>query len=152
MKLLITLFIASSLATMADVVASIKQTVLDPESPHHHAAYKNLAYISDTYGPRMWGSENMAVALEYLKTEVEKMGFDKVTMDPLEDIQTWERGAESLTLFEPRAVPQPLNMIGLGLSQPGDVKAEVVVVKNFDELDKLGDKVKGMRIWLILCR
>jgi len=29
-------------------------------------------------------------------------------------------------------------MIGLGLGAPGDVKAEVIVVKTFEELDALG--------------
>jgi hypothetical protein len=31
-----------------------------------------------------------------------------------------------------------MSMIGLGLSGPGDVMAEVVVVRTFDELDKIG--------------
>lgn len=34
-------------------------------------------------------------------------------------------------------------MIGLGLSVPGDVKAEVIVIKSFEELDKIGFGVKG---------
>ncbi len=27
------------------------------QSPFKHVAYQKLAYISDTYGPRMWGSK-----------------------------------------------------------------------------------------------
>ena len=35
-------------------------------------------------------------------------------------------------------------MIGLGLSVPGNVTSEVVVVRTFDELDALGsDKIAG---------
>ena len=34
-------------------------------------------------------------------------------------------------------------MIGLGLSAPGDVKGEVIVIKSFEELDKIGFGVKG---------
>ena len=28
----------------------------DDKGPFYHGAYEKLAYISDTYGPRMWGS------------------------------------------------------------------------------------------------
>lgn len=34
-------------------------------------------------------------------------------------------------------------MIGLGLGAPGDVTAEVIVVKTFAELDLIGNKVAG---------
>ena len=37
-------------------------------------------------------------------------------------------------------------MIGLGLSVPGDITEEVIVVKDFDELAALGSKVKGIII------
>jgi carboxypeptidase Q len=46
-------------------------------------------------------------------------------------------------MYEPRPVPTKLGLIGMGGSVSGNVKAEVVVVKDYDELDKLGDKVKG---------
>jgi len=35
-----------------------------------------------------------------------------------------------LTLYDPRPVPQKLALIGLGGSVAGDIKAEVLVVKN----------------------
>jgi carboxypeptidase Q len=34
-------------------------------------------------------------------------------------------------------------LIGLGLSVPGDIYGDVIVVRTFAELDFLGDKVKG---------
>jgi carboxypeptidase Q len=36
-----------------------------------------------------------------------------------------------------------LNMIGLGTSVAGNVKAEVIVVRNYSELEAMKDKVKG---------
>ena len=38
----------------------------DKNSNFYHSAYERLAYLSDTYGPRMWGSE----ALEQVIHEV----------------------------------------------------------------------------------
>lgn len=38
---------------------------------------------------------------------------------------------------------QKLAVIGLGLSEPGVVEAEVVVVRSFAELDSLKNIVKG---------
>ena len=38
------------------------------EEPFKHSAWNRLAYISDTYGPRMWGS----VVLEQVILEMQK--------------------------------------------------------------------------------
>lgn len=35
-------------------------------------------------------------------------------------------------------------MIGLGRTVPGNITANVVVVRDYEELDKLGNDVKGM--------
>jgi len=56
----------------------------------------------------------------------------------------WVRGAESLEMLAP--VPRKLQMLGLGNSvgTPADgITAEVVVVRNFEELDRLGEQVRG---------
>ena len=48
-----------------------------------------------------------------------------------------------MTLYEPRPVPTKLELIGLGSSVAGNVKAEVIVVRSYAELDAMKDKVKG---------
>ena len=57
----------------------------------------------------------------------------------------WVRGAESARLIAPET--KPLHMLGLGMSvatPPGGLTADVVVVSDFAELDKLGAAgVKG---------
>ena len=35
----------------------LKKAIQDKDGEFYHSAYKNLAYISDTYGPRLWGSQ-----------------------------------------------------------------------------------------------
>jgi carboxypeptidase Q len=56
----------------------------------------------------------------------------------------WVRGEESLEMLAP--VPRKLQMLGLGNSvgTPADgITAEVVVVRSFEELDRLGEQVRG---------
>jgi len=70
-------------------------------------------------------------------------GFDNVHLESVTNFTKWIRGEEQLTLYEPRPVPQKLALIGLGGTVSGNVKAEVIVVKNYSELDSVKDKVKG---------
>lgn len=39
-----------------DDVKALKAAIEDKNGPHYHFAYNKLAFLSDTYGPRMWGS------------------------------------------------------------------------------------------------
>jgi carboxypeptidase Q len=71
--------------------------------------------------------------------------------DGLEGVHTekvmvphWVRGEESLELVSP--VSRSLSMLGLGNSvgtPPGGLTAEAVVVHGFDELEALGEQVRG---------
>lgn len=40
-----------------DVVKLLKTSMENQTGPFYHSAYDRLAYISDTFGPRMWGSQ-----------------------------------------------------------------------------------------------
>lgn len=62
------------------------------------------------------------------------MEFSKAVKENLGTVTSWKRGEESLTLLKPRSVPTKLNLIGLGWSPAGDVTAEVVVIRSFNEL------------------
>lgn len=107
-------------------------------------AYENTAYISDTYGPRLWGHKPLELALNHIKRMMEKDGFDNVRLEEIKDVPVWTRGNEYLILKSPRKVPFKIPMIGLGLSIGGDFKdTEVIVVQNFKELEDLDEsKVK----------
>ena len=63
MKLLLTLIALSLFLSVvhsekdySDFVHKIKSIIEDKNSKFYHSAYERLAYISDTFGPRMWGS------------------------------------------------------------------------------------------------
>lgn len=56
----------------------------------------------DTYGPRMWGSDSLNDAINFLEAEANKMGFDNVNKEALETFSYWKRGDEYLELTQPR--------------------------------------------------
>lgn len=116
-------------------VLQIKNTVKSNSSQYHHSAYNRLAYWVDTYGPRLWGSNNLELAITDLYTYAVSSGLDNVAMEPVNNFTAWWRGQEKLTLYEPRYFPQDLKISGLGTSVPGNVTGQVIVVRNWTELD-----------------
>jgi len=67
--------------------------------------------------------------------EIKNEGFQNPHLEPVNNITAWVREEESLTLYDPRPFPQKMPMIGLGKSAAGNVTAEVIVVKSFDEIE-----------------
>jgi carboxypeptidase Q len=96
-----------------DLSSKIKQ------APFRHSAYDRLAYITDTYGPRMWGSMALEQVIYEMANMASKVGFDNVRLEQVKNFTKWVRGDESLTLYEPRPNPQPLSVTALGGSVSG---------------------------------
>ena len=106
-------------------------------------AYRRLAWLTDRIGNRLSGSDSLRRAIEWAASEMKRDGLDDVHTEKVM-VPHWVRGEESLELVSP--VGRRLSMLGLGDSvgtPPGGVTAEAVVVHNFDELEALGEKVKG---------
>jgi carboxypeptidase Q len=106
-------------------------------------AYRRLAYLTDRIGHRLSGSSNLERAIEWALKEMRADGLDNVRAEKVM-VPHWVRGAESLELTSPTAHPLP--MLGLGDSvgtPPEGITAEAVVVRSFDELDALGERVRG---------
>jgi hypothetical protein len=105
---------------------------------------QRLQYLCDRIGNRVSGSASLERAIQWSATEMKKAGLENVQTPPV-IVPKWVRGTESATMIEP--VRKPLTMIGLGMSvgTPKDgITAEVVSVKDFDELAALGrEKVAG---------
>ena len=57
--LLVLLTAANAEKDYTDLVKYLKSQIENKTSPFYHAAYNRLAYISDTYGPRLWGSQTL---------------------------------------------------------------------------------------------
>lgn len=106
-------------------------------------AWQRLAEVTDLYGSRFSGSVGLERAIDWAVQQMQKDGLDNVRKERVM-IPKWVRGRESLTLVEP--VPQPLVMLGLGNSVgtgPDGITADVIVIKNFDDLETRASEVKG---------
>ena len=106
-------------------------------------AYVRLAHLTDHIGNRLSGSQNLERAIAWAITEMKRDGLDNVRAEKVM-VPHWVRGEESLEMLAP--VPRKLQMLGLGNSvgtTPEGITAEAVVVRSFDELDRLGEQVRG---------
>ena len=106
-------------------------------------AWDRLALIGDTFGNRLSGSQALEDAIQWAVAEMKKDGLDNVHTEPVK-VPHWIRGRESVELTSPR--PMPLVMLGLGnsIGTPAEgIEADVLVVRNFEELDAAADRVRG---------
>jgi len=108
-----------------------------------HRAYERLGDLVDTFGPRLSGSVALERAIDWILREMEADGLQNVRGEPVM-VPHWVRGQESLELVVPRA--RRLPMLGLGGSigtPPGGIRAEVLVVSTFDELEARASEARG---------
>ena len=106
-------------------------------------AYNRLSYMCDTFGPRLSGSKNLENAINWILKEMDSDGFENVRGEKVA-VPTWIRGKESATLLSP--FKKELSMLGLGgsIATPrGGLKAEVIVVNDWDELESRSNEVPG---------
>ncbi len=106
-------------------------------------AYRRLAYLSDHIGNRLSGSAQLEEAIRWAQSEMKRDRLDNVRAEKVL-VPHWVRGAEGVELLEP--VRRRLPMLGLGNSvgtPPEGITADVTVVHSFDELESLGERVRG---------
>jgi carboxypeptidase Q len=97
-------------------------------------AWRRLAEITDTYGHRFSGSDNLARALVWAQETMIEDGLEHVRAEPVM-VPRWVRGRESAEVVGP--LRHTLAILGLGGSvatPAGGLEADVLVVRGFDEL------------------
>ena len=112
-------------------------------------AYRQTGHLSNSIGPRLSGSAQAEKAVEYVASEMRKLGLD-VRLQKL-SVPHWVRGEEKAELVEfPGMAPGTtqkvvITALGGSIATPANgLTAEVVVVRSFDELTALGrSKVEG---------
>ena len=108
--------------------------------------YSNLEHLCKKIGPRLSGSKGAEDAVAWAKKAMYEAGADTVILQPCM-VPHWVRGkAEQCQLIEKNKSTK-LNVTALGSSvgtgEKG-IKASIIEVKNFEELEKLGEKnIKG---------
>ena len=107
------------------------------------AAYDRLTELVDRFGHRFSGSLSLERALDWILEEMEADGLDNVRGEPVM-VPHWVRGKESLRMMAP--VARDLPMLGLGGSiatPPAGIRAEVMVVGSFEELEERAPEARG---------
>ena len=143
-RCLLPCFVALSLGAQTSP-ESLRQSAerLRTEAFRTHGAYEDLAWLCDRIGHRLSGSPQLDQAIAWAQTRLKAAGLVNVHAEPVL-VPHWVRGHESAELLLP--APHQLHILGLGGSvgtPAGGLTADVVVVGSFDELDKLGEAVKG---------
>jgi carboxypeptidase Q len=108
-----------------------------------HFAWDRLAELTDTYGARLTGSENLTRAIAWATTTMKADGLDNVRTEKVMGPR-WVRGRESLEIIEPPHHVIPL--LGLGGSTATASKgleAEVMVVSSMEQLQKRSAEARG---------
>jgi carboxypeptidase Q len=114
-------------------------------------AYRQVAHLANNIGPRLSGSAQAAKAVDYVAGELKALGCEV----QLEKVMAphWVRGEETAVLVQfPGQAPgtnQKIVLCALGdsVATPKDgIEADVIVVRNFDELktqprDKTAGKI-----------
>ncbi|XP_050362907.1 carboxypeptidase Q-like [Nymphalis io] len=134
---------------LADEIASYDTVVKDiidyaVSGPFKRKTYNELEKFVDTFGARPSGSQVLEDSIDYMIQLTREEEINDIVTEELE-VPHWIRGTEKLTMLAPRI--KDIDLLGLGRSvttPPEGITAEVVVVKNFEELSNLSnDDVNG---------
>ncbi|MFD0991236.1 M20/M25/M40 family metallo-hydrolase [Mariniflexile jejuense] len=104
-------------------------------------SYDWLNHLSNQIGSRLSGSLGAERAITYTKEELEKLGLDKVWLQPVM-VPRWVRGAKEYAYIE--TIPGKTNTVNIcalggSVATPAlGIKAKIVEVNNFEELATLG--------------
>lgn len=111
-------------------------------------AWRQLAELTDSVGPRLSGSSQLELAVDRVATLMRRLGAT-VTLQPAK-VPHWVRGEERAELVEfagrGAGLAQRLSVTALGASgatAPAGLTARVVVVHDFEELQRRASDIPG---------
>ena len=137
-KILFIFFISINLFSQED--ANTIRTIYD-NSLTNGKSYQWLDYLSNQIGGRLSGSLNAEKAVYWTKSELEKIGLDKVWLQPVM-VPKWVRGNPEFAYIETApGKTTNVNICALGgsIATPASgLKANIIEVKDFDDLERLG--------------
>jgi hypothetical protein len=106
-------------------------------------SYEMLEVLSKEIGHRLSGSPQAAAAVEWTRQVMISYGFDTVFLQPVM-VPHWVRGdVETGKIVKSKIGTKEVSICALGNSigtGPGGIRAGVVEVKNFEELESLGSR------------
>lgn len=141
------LFGSLSLNAQKEGVVSNQIKEIYSEALNHGKSYDWLNHLSNQIGGRLSGSLNAERAIKWAKEELEALPLDSVWLQTVM-VPKWVRGTFEYANIE----SSPGNTINVNICALGGsiatpsvgIRANVIEVKQIDELAKLGkDKIKG---------
>jgi hypothetical protein len=110
-------------------------------------SYQWLDHLSNQIGSRLSGSLGAERAVQYTREELDKLGLDKVWLQPVM-VPKWVRGNPEFAYIETEPGKTiSVNICALGGSvatAPQGIKANVIEVQSLEELEILGrEKLEG---------
>ena len=106
-------------------------------------AWDRLAEVTDTYGQRLSGSDNLNRAIAWAVETMKKDGLDNVHTERVM-IPKWVRGNESLEMLEPPHHVLPMIGLGGSIATPASgIEADVMVVSSGEELTRRAAEARG---------
>ena len=110
-------------------------------------SYERLDYLSNQIGGRLSGSINYERSVKWGKEQLDIIGLDSVWFQPVMTPK-WVRGAPEYAHIEStpgNTISVPIAALGGSISTPSiGISANVVEVKSFEELAKIGkDSING---------
>jgi len=144
-KIFIILFLIPALISSQDDKEQLRKIYRTSLTNGH--SYDWLDYLSNEIGGRLSGSLNAELAVDYTKSELEKIGLDTVWLQPVM-VPKWIRGNPEFAYIETapgKTIPVNLCALGGSISTPlGGIKAHVLEVQSIDQLKKTPrDSIKG---------
>jgi len=115
-------------------------------------SYNNLRFLCTRIGGRICGSPQAEKAVQWSRTVLDNMGLDTVYLQKCM-VRRWVRGNdETVTVYPGQKDNIPLHACALGGSvgtgEKG-IKAEVIEVKDYDELKRLGTRnIEGKIVFI----
>lgn len=105
--------------------------------------WNRLTHLVDYYPRRLSGSQMLEDAIDWIVQELEADGFDEVrTQDVV--VPHWVRGNEFANLIRPDQRSMPMLGLGGSIGTGGvPIKGEVIVVRDFDDLEARAQDIPG---------
>jgi len=107
--------------------------------------YTWLDDLSNKIGSRLSGSDGAAKAVIYTKAQLETLGLDNVYLQEVM-VPKWVRGQKEIAYMQIGNIKTNLPICALGGSvatPKNGLQAQLIEVHSLEELQTLGDKVKG---------
>lgn len=104
-------------------------------------AYGNLRSLCKDVGARLSGSAEADSAVRWARNLLESYQFDSVWLMPV-TVPHWVRGDKEFAGVEGKAMNA--KTLGGSIASKGKIKAEIIEVQNFDQLEEIGrEQIEG---------